>query len=295
MSDEFKRQNVIDNLMTLVQNSPMKVGEIEKKLGVSAGYLSRLKKQDNESALSAEFLWKISHVFGISVDTLVNERIGQEDKMIAYMRKFISKLSAKTSSGELIWNPITIYQINEMLLGKSKPQFPVVFYRNALFPKAKPERSNDPIRADYTLSCFDKMKVVSAVYGGILVNPQTSVYYTKIGEDKNVKELYLACYCTETENGAEEFLELMFVDPVKEKYWWDNLENDIETTIGTGEIPPYVEEVCNTFTNGWYPIKNEMRDLFRVVGSHEDDIQLAGSVKSTIDQFMNDGTDELPW
>ena len=57
MMEDFNRQTVIKNLMTLVQNSGMKVGDVEKKLGVSAGYLSRLSKKENESALSAEFIW----------------------------------------------------------------------------------------------------------------------------------------------------------------------------------------------------------------------------------------------
>ncbi len=293
MSDEFKRQNVIDNLMTLVQNSPMKVGEIEKKLGVSAGYLSRLKKQDNDSALSAEFLWKISHVFGISVDTLVNERIGQEDKMIAYMRKFISKLSAKTSCGELVWTPVTISQINNMLMGKSATQFPVAYYRDAGFPEEKPARSDDPFRVDYALRYYGEMKVVSAAYGGILVNPQESVYFTTIGEGQNAKRLYLAYYCTSDEIDDQEFYELMFVDPNYESDWWNGQGSEYEPVNGTGDIPPYVEEVCNTYSYVWQPVSHELKDLYRVVGSHEDDIQLTGSVKSTIDQFMNDGTDEL--
>lgn len=293
MSDDFNRQNVIDNLMTLVQNSGMKVGEIEKKLGVSAGYLSRLSKKENESALSAEFLWKVSRVFGVSVDTLVNEHIGQEDKMIAYMRKFISKLTAKTSSGELVWTPVTVGQINNMLMGNTSVQFPVSYYHRANFPKEQPHETDDPIRIDNALACYGDMKVVSAVYGGIMVNPQGSVYYTTISDGPDAKRLYLACYCTEGFTGAEEFLELMFVDSEMEAEWWNSLDSEYCPMYGKGDIPNYVEEVCNTFATVWEPITNEMKDLYRTVKGHEDDIQLTTSVKSAIDLFMAD--DELPF
>ena len=85
----------------------------------------------------------------------------------------------------------------------------------------------------------------------------------------------------------------MFVDPNYESDWWNGQGSEYEPVNGTGDIPPYVEEVCNTYSYVWQPVSHELKDLYRVVGSHEDDIQLAGSVKSTIDQFMNDGTDEL--
>ena len=293
--EDFNRQTVIKNLMTLVQNSGMKVGDVEKKLGVSAGYLSRLSKKENESALSAEFIWKISQLFGVSVDTLVREDLEQEDKMVGYMRKFIGKLAEKTTSGELVWTPITVNQINNMLMGNSQTQFPVAYYRKAHFPAEQPSPSDDPIRIDNALACYDDMKVVSAAYGGIIVNPQGSVYYTTIGDGQAAKRLYLACYCTDGETGSEEFFELMFVDPDREDEWWHDQQNDEYYPInGKAEIPPYVEEVCNTYATAWQPIQNEMRDLYRTVKGHEDDIQLSTSVKSTIDQFMADD-DELPF
>ena len=288
MSEEFKRQNVIDNLMILVQNSNMKVGEIEKKLGVSPGYLSRLAKKDNDSALSAELLWKISHLFGVSVDTLVNEKIGQEDKGIAYMRRFISRLTAKTSNGELIWKPITISEINAMLMGNKRVQFPVAYYENADFPKEKPAPADDPIQVDYALACYGEMKVVSAVFGGMIVNPQESVYYVSLGDGEDVKDLYLAHYCTWGENGSEEFYELMLVDPFSEDSWWAHQDSEYHSVNGKDEIPNYVEEVCNTFSYIWQPVSSEMKDLFRTVKRHEDDIQLPVSVKSTIDRFMDE-------
>ena len=295
MMEDFNRQTVIDNLMTLVQNSDMKVGEIEKKLGLSAGYISRLAKKENESALSAELLWKISRCFGVSVDTLVSEKMGQEDKMISYMRKFIARLVEKTGDGSMVWNPITVGQINNMLMGKCKLAFPVAFYHKAHFPTDLPAPSEDPIRIDNALSCYDELKVVTAVAGGMIVNPQGTVFWTWIGEGQAAKKLYLTTYCCDFEFGTEEYFELMLVDPDAEEQWWNNQTyDDYRPVNAVGEIPPYVEEVCNTFTGAWTPIKNEMRDLYRTVRSHEDDIQLTSGVKTTIDQFMSDD-DDLPF
>lgn len=294
MTDEFNRQVVIDNLMTLVQNSGMKIGEIEKKLGVSAGYISRLAKKENESALSAELLWKISRCFGVSVDTLVSEKMGQEDKMISYMRKFIARIVEKTNDGTMVWNPITVSQINSMLMGNSRMAFPVAYYRKAHFPKEAPSVVDDPIRIDNALACYDDMKVVTAVAGGMIVNPQGTVFWTRIGEGESAKKLFLAPYCCDFEFGTEEYYELMLLDTDQEDEWMRRQgDEEYRPVIGIGEIPPYVEEVCNTWATSWDPVKNEMRDLYRIVRSHEHDIQLTNSVKSTIDLFMQE--DDLPF
>ena len=288
MKEEFNRQNVIDNIMLLVQNSQMKVGEIEKKLGLSAGYLSRLSRKDNDSSLSVELLWKISRLFDVSMNTLVNGCIREEDKMVSYMRKFIAKLNAKTGSGEMIWHPITIKRINDMLMDNSRVAFPVSYYHKAGFPKEPPHVNADPIQVDYALSCYGEMKVVSAAYEGIMVNPQDTVYFTTIEDNQGPKSLYLACYCTECETGATEFYELMLVDDEEEMSWWNHIGSDYEPMLGKSDIPPYVSEVCNTLVEAWKPISNEVKDLFYTVKSHEYDIQLPMNVKSTINQFLAD-------
>ena len=295
MSVDFNRQQVIDNLMKLIQNSGMKVGDVERSLGVSAGYLSRLSKKENESALSAEFIWRISQLFNVSIDTLVRENLDVEDKMIGYMRKFIIKLTEKTTSGELAWTPITVSQINDMLMGNAKVQFPVAYFRGADFPKMKPQPSNDPVQIDYALSCYGEMKVVSASYGGIMVNPQGSVYYTSIGDGPKAQNIYLSFYCTEDEGGLQEFYELMLVDPEHEAEWWEEQDNaeHLYPTTGKADIPSYVDEVCNTYASAWQPIENEMRNLYRIVKGHEYDIKISYNVRTAIDDFMLE--DELPF
>ena len=294
MMVDFNRQTVINNLMALIQNSGMKMGDAERKLGVSAGYLSRLSKKENESALSAEFIWKISQLFGVSVDTLVRDDIDEEDKMIGYMRKFITKLATKTASGEMTWTPISVSQINNMLMGNSTVRFPVAYYRGADYPRKQPGVSDDPVQIDYALSCYGEMKVVSAAYGGIMVNPQGTVYCTSLGDGPDAQNIYLAYYCTYCESGYEEFYELMLVDPGHEADWWEEQSNiEMYPVTGKAEIPSYVDEICNTYMTAWQPIKNEMANLYRVVKGHEHDIQISSNVKSTIDDFMME--DELPF
>ena len=108
MKVDFNRQVVIDNIMALIQSRNLKVGEAEKQLGVSTGYLSRLAKKENDSTVSAEFIWKAAQYFGVSMDSLIRSRFDEEDKMIDYMRKFLNRLIERTNDGVLEWKAIHV-------------------------------------------------------------------------------------------------------------------------------------------------------------------------------------------
>lgn len=296
MKVDFNRQVVIDNILTLIQSRGLKVGEAEKQLGVSTGYLSRLSKKENESALGAEFIWKAAQYFGVSMDSLIRGRIDQEDKMIDYMRKFLNRLIERTNDGTLEWQAIHVEDINHMLMEEKRMEFPVVYVRKAGFYRNSPRPAEDPIRIDNALSCWGDNKVLSCIYGGAMVNPQGTVYHVPIEYGAgHYKELYLTCYCTETEGGPVEFFELMLLDcDAYDEFWQMQDQDEYRPVIGKSDIPQFVEGVCNTYANAWYPINAEMEELYQTVSSHEKDIVLTGSIKGFIDSFMNDSED-LPF
>lgn len=296
MNAEFNRTVVIDNIMSLIQARNIKVGELEKSLGVSTGYLSRLAKKENESALSAEFVWKAAQYFGVSMDSLARHRIDEEDKAISYIRKFLKRMIECTDDGTIEWKPIHVSDINHMLKDEIEIQFPVVYIKKANYPKTEPEPSCDPIRIDNSLACYGDNKVCSCVFGGAMVSPQGSVYHTPFGNTN--KELYLACYYIDTEAGPEEFIELMLLDTEAHDEFWQTQEYpDYQKVLGKFEIPSFVEGVCNTFATAWEPISTDLQDLYRLVRSHEKDIVLSQGVKNFIDWFMadSDPDEELPF
>lgn len=297
MKVDFNRQIVIDNIMALIQSRNLKVGEAEKQLGVSTGYLSRLAKKENDSALSAEFIWKAAQYFSVSMDSLIRGRIEEEDKMIDYMRKFLNRLIERTNNGALEWKAIQVKEINHMLMEEARMEFPVVYIRKAGFPKNPPRASEDPIRIDNALSCWGDNKVMSCIYGGAVVNPQGAVYHVSIPYGEyNSYELYLTSYCTEIEAGPEEFYELMLLNCDRlNDFWQTQAMEEYQQIIGKSEIPSFVEEVCNTYAEAWYPITAEMQELYQTVSAHEKDIVLSGSVKGFIDSFMDDDEFEVPF
>lgn len=299
MTAEYDRQIVIDNIMTLIQRHNTKVGEFEKQMGVSTGYISRLSKKDSASAISAEFIWKVAQYFNVSVDCIIRSRINEEDRKIDYMRKFINKIIKRTNDGTLEWKAIRVEEINHMLMEETRSAFPVVYVRRAGFQKNSPHKSTDSVRIDNALGCWGDNKVISCIYGGAIVNPQGTIYHTSMPYgDQSDKELYLAYYCTDTEGGPEEFYELMILDTRGLNDFIDSQDDDeYRQVIGKKEIPSFVEGICNTYQSAWYPIKAEMQELYQDVSTHENDIILSDSVKSFIDAYsrFDKGLDECPF
>ena len=108
MDSEFSRQRLVENISTLMQQQKLKVGEVEQRIGISTGYLSKMLKKDTVSAPSADTIWKLAKVFGVSTDMLIEGDFSGSNENIQYLRSFFSKLKSKTISDEIEWEAITI-------------------------------------------------------------------------------------------------------------------------------------------------------------------------------------------
>lgn len=101
---KFDSKKCINNIYYLIKDRNMKIGDVEKEVGVSTGYFSRLSKDDNQGSPSTETLCALSELLSVSLDSLVYldlSEMGPQDKLVS---DFILKLIDKTTSGSLLWN-----------------------------------------------------------------------------------------------------------------------------------------------------------------------------------------------
>lgn len=290
MANEFNRQQVLDNISELLQLQSRRVGDLEQALGVSTGYISRLAKRDNESALSAEFVWRAAQFFNVTMDSLVQSRFARDDQMISYVGKFLNRLFSKTDTGELTWVPIHINDINSMLMGNLEMEYPVVSFMGEPFPKDKPQPSSDPMEPDFSIGVYGNNKVISTLCDTFVPLPAGTAYYTKINEDHL---LYILCYSIRTEAGADDYLEFHMLDQRGERAAYTP-GND---PLMRNSKPAYIDSICNTFQDVWEPLWKEMWTLYRLIKAHEYDLRISEGTKSAIDDFLkdDDDDDELPF
>ncbi len=111
----FNKMRFFDNVRFLLKdNSSVKIGQIEKEAGVSAGYMSRMEKEGNTSDPSVELVYTAAKLLGVSLDTLLNIDLTALNPTEKYLIEFIQKLELDTISDSLEWNTESAEDLNRL-------------------------------------------------------------------------------------------------------------------------------------------------------------------------------------
>lgn len=86
----MNNRRFVENVVFLAKKQGMKIGELEKELGLRAGYLAR--KRQNETDIPLRIVCHISSIFDCTVDDLLNRDFVKEAK-IAELQQAVQKLN----------------------------------------------------------------------------------------------------------------------------------------------------------------------------------------------------------
>lgn len=95
----------IQNAIQLAKKQQKPLGKLEEEIEVSAGYLSRLSKDDNTTKLTADLLVSLARALNVPIDELVYGAalLPNEQRII----DFIRKLEKAARNGELKWDKLS--------------------------------------------------------------------------------------------------------------------------------------------------------------------------------------------
>lgn len=99
----FDKQVCLNNIRFLAKAKGINLGDLETGAGVSAGYLSRLSKEDSKSSPSIEVLSSIAEKLGVSIDGLVGYDYAGMSPTERYIIDFLEKLVDSTYNGIQMW------------------------------------------------------------------------------------------------------------------------------------------------------------------------------------------------
>lgn len=100
---DFDNSILVSNITHLAKSNDIRLGELEKMLGVSAGYISRTAKENTNKRLSIDVVWKLSQFFNVSIDNLVSHDLRLPSETAALLCRFVTKLSSQTMMDEIEW------------------------------------------------------------------------------------------------------------------------------------------------------------------------------------------------
>ncbi|MEE0456973.1 MAG: helix-turn-helix transcriptional regulator [Anaerovibrio sp.] len=100
---DFDDTILIKNLKHLMEESGLRIAQLEDILQLSKGYISRIANNKTNKRMSVDALWKISKLFGISMQTLVTNDLAKMTDSELYILRLVEKISAESRDRKLFW------------------------------------------------------------------------------------------------------------------------------------------------------------------------------------------------
>ena len=278
MSNEFDRQKLLANISTLIQQKGMKIGELETSVGVSAGYLSRLSKEDNKTIPALDVIWRIAKTLGVNIELLIDGNFDHATENIEYLRKFIQKLFEKTVAGEMDWDSFNISAINAAL--HNDGYVGIVEYNRNGPPYTPHDSDMRQLGYDHgSEMSTDNRRIRSATRPKDDVVAADSCFRVPFG-DHNI--LWLAKFA-ETMLSGDDF------DPGEPEIveWYELSVEDAR------DEQSYPEGICNTLWTS-ASLLPDIEKLYQELKTHEYDLRIKQNVRQAIDAFML-SEDDLPF
>ena len=113
--NECQWKNIIENVYHLAKAKGLKIGDLEKQVNASAGYLSRFRGEDVTSAPKLEYVVGIANILGVTVDNLINVDYLSITKDEKYLLDVLDRLIDKTNRDEQLWKVETTQDIDTII------------------------------------------------------------------------------------------------------------------------------------------------------------------------------------
>lgn len=289
MNLEFSRQKLAENIMALIQQKKLRIGEVEQQIGISTGYLTKMLKKETDSAPSTDIIWRLSKVLGVSTDMLIEGDFSKATDNLQYMRKFLYRLQSLTDTNELEWDRISISDVNEALRSES-PSLPIIVTMD--------KATNAEAKTTYyqgnevSASIHGKNKIHSV---GVDAEPAwvtNSGFMTNLGNGTDVYIFPMCCSVRLDEEGNYEDVDYfdIYFGSWRIPDGYENCDN-----VPDEAYVRHFEPVCNTF-NTAQNLSGEVAALYQSILRHDYDLKISSSVRNTIARFLSpDDPDYLPF
>ena len=100
----FNKERWLGNLKFLMDKEKVKIGTIEEAVGVSLGYLARIKRGENATNPSIEFVAESAKILNTSIDDIIDKDLSIMSPTDQYLYEFIKKMINDTKNNKLYWD-----------------------------------------------------------------------------------------------------------------------------------------------------------------------------------------------
>lgn len=106
---EFDRTKLMTNITALIKEKGMRIGELENRVGISAGYISKMTKAENESMPGIDLIYKLAQELEVSVEALVCGDFNKSNDNLLFLIRFLHSLEEDVSIHRDEWRQFADY------------------------------------------------------------------------------------------------------------------------------------------------------------------------------------------
>lgn len=100
---DFDNSLLTKNIAYLTKKHGIRMGDLEKILGISTGYISRTSKNNSTKRMSIDNVWRIARLFGVELRALLETDLQIPNKNTELIARFLEKLRKQTEDNEITW------------------------------------------------------------------------------------------------------------------------------------------------------------------------------------------------
>ena len=113
----FDNSLLVQNTVFLAKKHGFRLGDLEKMLGVSAGYISRTAKENSGKRLSIDVVWRVAKMFNVDINALIENDMRKPTNNVEMLAQFLKKLCRQTEDNTIEWDIMggVTYYLDERL------------------------------------------------------------------------------------------------------------------------------------------------------------------------------------
>ena len=188
------------NIKILAKHAGIKLHDLEKELGVSEAYISRIGNRKGAD-LTPEQLVQVADILDVNVDYLLRSNMEELDAKDDIVKVFMDKLYKNTEDNSLVWVPLTKKDVAQVPQGEVKAGHLPLFkisqiidvkdYETETESGSSEEVINAVVPVPFTAATEEKY--INGVYFYAELSPTQRVYLTdvkKVEADGSIKKGY---------------------------------------------------------------------------------------------------------
>ena len=248
----------LENVTNLTEEQKTKTGGFEKAIGVSQGYLSRMRnKMENGGILypPVPVLQKISKELGISIDMLLKYELPTNLDNLRTLNDFIQKIICDTNNRKIVWDEYNMDALRYKGDGFNYNLFQRDLIEDHTPPVYSPDFDPDMDYKEWSKECFFHSKFSKdAIISG-------NCYRGTISDSEHI---YLVNVSIEEKCGWEIYMEGHY-----DEYYETNFEKVLST----------LEKPTDT-------LSSKVSDLIMCIKRSSKDAYIGYALRGMIDNYM---------